>query len=81
MAATTDTLAEEARSPGMDYPAHEAFWTSFVSFLKFAIASLVLIVVALFCFIEAGNAILGTLLLLVIPAGAIWAMVNGPRRA
>jgi hypothetical protein len=81
MAVSPDTPAEEARSPEMDYPAHDAFWASFVTFLKGAIAALILIVVALYCFIEAGNAVLGTVLLLLIPVGIVWSMVNGKRLA
>jgi hypothetical protein len=79
MAATPDTLAEESLSPEMDYSSHEAFWSGFVRFLKWAIAALVVIVLALFSFIEAGNPILGVVLLLLIPVGAIWMMVSGSR--
>lgn len=81
MAATPDTIAEESLSPEMDYPAHEAFWSGFVRFVKWAIAALVIIVLALFSFIEAGNAILGVVLLLLLPVGAVWLMVNGSRTA
>jgi hypothetical protein len=39
-----------------------------------------LIVLALYAFIEAGQPIIGTLLLLLIPVGAIGLMVMGTRR-
>jgi hypothetical protein len=80
MATTTDTTAEEVFSPHMDYPQHEATWEGFVQFVKWGIAALTIIVVALYFYIVAGNAALGTVLLLLIPVGVIWAMVTGSRR-
>ncbi|MDB5538324.1 MAG: hypothetical protein JWQ89_51 [Devosia sp.] len=66
--------------PAMDYAQHEATYNGFVNFVKWAIVALVLVVLSLYAFIEAHQPIIGTLLLLVIPVGAIAVMVMGSRR-
>jgi hypothetical protein len=81
MATTTDMTAEETFSPDMDYPQHEATWSGFVKFIKWGIAALAITTVSLYFYIVAGNPALGTVLLLLIPLGAIWAMVTGSRRS
>jgi hypothetical protein len=67
--------------PAMDYAQHNGTYQGFMTMLKYSIISLVLIVLALYCFIEAGQPILGTLLLLVIPVGAVAMVVMGSRRS
>ena len=52
----------------------------FMQMLKWSIAALGLIVLALYAFIEAGQPLIGTLLLLLIPVGAIGLVVMGTRR-
>jgi hypothetical protein len=66
--------------PAMDYGMHEATYRGFISFIKWCIISLALVVVSLYAFIEAGNAIIGTLLLLLIPVLIFGVLVLGQRR-
>lgn len=70
----------EELPPAMDYAMHEATYTGFITFVKWGIVSSVLIVLSLYAFIEAHNAIIGTLLLLAIPALIFGVMVLGSRR-
>lgn len=72
--------AVEELPPAMDYAQHNATYEGFMQMLKWGIAALLLIVLALYAFIEAGQPIIGTLLLLLIPAGAIGLVVMGTRR-
>ena len=66
--------------PAMDYAMHEATYRGFITFGKWAIVSLALTVLSLYAFIEAHNAIIGTLLLLAIPVLIFAVMVLGSRR-
>ena len=66
-------------STAMDYAQHEGTYRGFVQLTKYVIAALLFIVLALYCFIEAGQPVLGTLLLLAIPAGAVWLVVARSR--
>jgi hypothetical protein len=72
--------AVEELPPAMDYAQHNATYEGFMQMLKWGIAALLLIVLALYAFIEAGQPIIGTLLLLLIPVGAIGLVVMGTRR-
>lgn len=67
--------------PEMDYAQHNGTYAGFMVTLKWAIVAMVLIVLALYAFIEAGQPIIGALLLLVIPVGAIATVVMGSRRS
>ena len=58
-------------TPTMDYSQHEATWSGFTTLIKWSIVALLIIVVALYCFIEAGQPVIGTLLLLILPVGAV----------
>lgn len=80
MAKKPATAATQELPPAMDYAQHEATYVGFVNFVKWSIVALVLIVLALYAFIEAHQPIIGALLLLVIPVGAIGVMVMGSRR-
>lgn len=73
-AATNDT------PPAMDYAQHEATYAGFIFFLKWSIIAMVLVVLSLYAFIEGHSPIIGTLLLLAIPVGAIGVAVMGARR-
>ncbi len=66
--------------PAMDYAQHEATYGGFISLVKWSIVALVFVVLALYAFIEAHQPIIGALLLLVIPVGAIGVTVLGSRR-
>ena len=66
--------------PAMDYAQHNGTYQAFMGFLKWTCVALFILVVALYCFIEAQQPILGTLLLFLIPVGAIGLMVMGTRR-
>ena len=67
----TPTNSADEITPAMDYAQHNATWNSFVTLLKWTIAALLVICLALYCFIEAGQPVIGTLLLLLLPVGAI----------
>jgi hypothetical protein len=49
--------------------------------VKWSIVALLIIVVALYCFIEGGQPVLGTLLLLLLPIGAVVLAVSRYRSA
>ena len=66
--------------PAMDYAMHEGTYRGFISFVKWGIVSSALIVLSLYAFIEGHNAIIGTLLLLAIPALILGVVVLGSRR-
>lgn len=72
--------AAEQLPPAMDYPQHEATYEGFMQMLKWGIASMAVIVVALYAFIEGGQPLIGTLLLLLIPVGAVALVVTGSTR-
>jgi hypothetical protein len=76
--APTKTSADEI-PPAMDYAQHEATWNGVMAMTKWSIVALLFIVVALYCFIEAHQPVLGTLLLLVIPVGAVVLAVTRSR--
>jgi hypothetical protein len=64
----------------MDYAQHEGTWVTFLNLVKWAVIEIAFLVLALFCFIQAGNPLLGGLLilagLLALPA----TMLFGPKR-
>jgi hypothetical protein len=66
--------------PAMDYAQHEGTYRGFLQLTKYTIAALIVVVLALYCFIEAGQPVIGTLLLLAIPVGAVVLAVLGTRR-
>ena len=72
--------AVEELPPAMDYAQHNATYEGFMQMLKWGIVALGLIVLALYAFIEAGQPVIGTLLLLLIPVGAVGLVVMGTRR-
>ena len=72
--------AVEELPPAMDYAQHNATYAGFMQMLKWGIAAVLLIVLALYAFIQAGQPIIGTLLLLAIPVGGIGLVVMGTRR-
>jgi hypothetical protein len=67
--------------PAMDYAQHEATWNGVMALTKWSIVALLLIIIALYCFIEAGQPVIGTLLLLIIPVGAVVLAVTRSRSA
>jgi hypothetical protein len=69
-----------AEVPAMDYPMHNATYENFINMVKWGIAASAVIVVALYVFIELHNALLGWLLLLLIPVGAIVLAITSARR-
>ncbi len=68
---STPAPAATETPPAMDYAQHQATWNAVVSLVKWSIAGILVVLVALYCFIEGNQPILGTILLLVIPAGAV----------
>ena len=48
----------------MDYAQHQATWGNFVTMVKWGIYELTMLVLALYCFIQAGQPVLGFVLLL-----------------
>lgn len=81
MAKKPAAAATQELPPAMDYAQHEATYTGFITFVKWSIVALVFIALALYAFIEAHQPIIGALLLLVIPVGAIGVTVMGSRRS
>ena len=81
MAKKPATTHAEAAAPTMDYAQHNATYAGFMKLVKYAIATMALIVLALYAFIEAHQPVLGVVLLLLIPVGAVGLMVMGSRRA
>lgn len=73
------TIADDI-PPAMDYAQHEATYRGFLQMTKYTIAALLLVLLALYSFIEGGQPIIGTLLLLAIPVGAVALVVMGSRR-
>jgi hypothetical protein len=65
----------------MDYAQHNATYAGFMKMVKYGIGSMVLLVLALYAFIEAGQPLIGVILLLLIPVGMIGAAVMGSRRS
>ena len=76
----TKAAAVEELPPAMDYAQHNATYEGFMKMLKYGVAALGLVVLALYAFIEAGQPVIGTLLLLLIPDGAVGLVVMGTRR-
>jgi hypothetical protein len=66
--------------PAMDYAQHESTYRGFLQLTKYTVAALLLVVLALYCFIVAGQPILGALLLLAIPVGAVGLVVMSSRQ-
>lgn len=66
--------------PAMDYAQHEGTYRGFLQLTKYGIIATAILVVALYCFIEAGQPVLGWLLVLAIPVLAIAQIVTGSRR-
>jgi hypothetical protein len=77
---TSPTTTADEIPPAMDYAQHEGTYRGFLQMTKYTMAALLLVVLALYCFIEAGQPIIGTLLLLAIPVGAVGLVVMGSRR-
>jgi len=73
------TTADEI-PPAMDYAQHEGTYRAFLQLTKYTVIGLVLILLALYFFIEGQQPVLGTLLLLAVPVGAVALMVMGTRR-
>jgi hypothetical protein len=75
-----DMQEAEEKHEAMDYAQHEKTWMGFTNLVKWGIIELGFLLLALFCFIEAGQALLGWFLivvgLLLIPGSRLF----GPRR-
>lgn len=67
--------------PDMDYVQHNATYEGFIAMVKWGIIASAVIVVALYCFIEAHQPVLGTLLLLLLPVGGVALFVMRARGA
>ena len=70
-AQTKTTESADEIPPAMDYAQHEATYEGFLTLVKWTIVALLIVLVALYCFIEAQQPVLGTLLLLLLPIGAV----------
>jgi len=80
MATNTANHAHDEH-PEMDYPQHNATYAGFIAMMKYGIITMVLVVVALYCFIVGHQPVLGALLLLLIPVGAVVLLVTKSRSA
>jgi hypothetical protein len=81
MAKKPATAHADALPPAMDYAQHNATYSGFMNMVKYGIASMALLVLSLYAFIEAGQPIIGVILLLLIPVGIIGMAVMGSRRS
>jgi hypothetical protein len=77
--ATAKTGDETA--PTMDYAQHNATYAGFLALVKWTIVALLITVIALYCFIEANQPVLGTILLLIIPVGGVALAVSRARNS
>lgn len=67
--------------PAMDYAAHNATFRGFTQLVKWAIIASIITLVALYFFIIGQQPLVGAVLLLLIPIGAVAALVTGSRRS
>jgi hypothetical protein len=67
--------------PAMDYAQHQATWNAFMAMVKWGIVATAIICIALYFFIEGQQPVIGTLLLLLIPVGAVALVVMRSRTA
>jgi hypothetical protein len=66
--------------PAMDYPQHEATYRGFITMVKLGIVNMAFVVLALYAFIQAGNAIAGVVLLLLSVLVPVGMQLMGRRR-
>ena len=74
MARKPAAAAIETVPPAMDYAQHEGTYAGFLAFLKWSIVSLVFVMLSLYAFIQAHNAIIGIVLLIlsvVVPIAGV----------
>jgi hypothetical protein len=79
--ATLPKAAPAELSPAMDYAAHHATYAAFISMVKWSILALGVLTVALYFFIVGQQPLLGTVLLLAVPAIMAAKFVMRPLRA
>jgi hypothetical protein len=72
--------AVEELPPAMDYAQHNATYAGFMQMVKWGCISAAVIAVALYCFIEGQQPLIGGALLLLLPIGAVVLMVTNTRR-
>ena len=78
--AVIDMQEADEMHEAMDYAQHEGTWEGFTGIVKWAIYEIGLVVLALYCFIQAGAWPVGVLLLLAALVSPVaWALF-GPRR-
>ena len=73
--------APAADVPAMDYAQHNATYSGFLTLVKAGISSMALLVLALFCFIEAGQPVLGAVLLVLMVVVPVAQSMMGKRRS
>ncbi len=78
---TTATPNADELPPAMDYAQHNGTWHGFTEMEKWSIIALAVVCLALYCFIEAHQPIVGALLLLLLPVGAVALLVMRGRNA
>jgi len=78
--ANTPTSDHHDDIPAMDYPQHEATYRGFLNLVKYGIMNMVFVVLALYAFIEAHNAIAGVVLLLLSVLVPVGVQLMGSRR-
>jgi hypothetical protein len=79
-ATSTPTHHEiEEIPPEMDYAQHQATWNAVTALVKWSIVALLIIMVALYFFIEGSQPVIGTILLLLLPVGAVVLAVTRSR--
>ena len=78
--ATTPASADHHDIPAMDYPQHEGTYRGFITGVKLAIVNMAFVMLSLYAFIIAGNAIAGIVLLILSFVVPIGMQLMGSRR-
>src|SRR5690606_5442197 len=67
--------------PTTDYAQHNATYTGFLTLVRWTIVGRLITLVAVYSLIVANQRVLGTVLLLILPVGAVALLVNRSRSA
>jgi hypothetical protein len=83
MATTAEASPHDinALPPAMDYVQHNGTYEGFLALVKWGIITTAVVVVSLYCFIIVHQPVIGALLLLLIPVGAVVLVVTRSRAA
>ena len=78
--ATTPATDHHDDIPAMDYPQHDSTYRGFLTLVRLVIVNMAFIMLALYAFIEAHNAVLGVVLLILAVIVPVSMQLMGRRR-